>query len=231
MLQNSKWLKKTKRLNVMDPMNQPHCHGTPSNYMHQQEGPITNIITSAFIYTLNIKYYVIYRFSACALSQWNFPVTKMCCRCVIKVRTTTQTRSIGSQGFCMCLACIWKATRVRIHLSIQMWKKHSLPSFMFSGWQAVKKSSLQSSSSLPRSSSRYHIGQGLLIAPRLAVGNGERKGIMTVRREKRGSERKEGQTGYYEREGWELWRHLESLFTILSHGLRSQSDWSIRPAL
>lgn len=53
----------------MDPMNQPHCHGTSSNYMHQQEGPITNITTSELIYTLNIKYYAIYRFSACAVSQ------------------------------------------------------------------------------------------------------------------------------------------------------------------
>lgn len=61
--------------------------------------------------------------------------------------------------------------------------------------------------------------------------NRERKGIMTVRREKRGSERKEGQTGYYEREGWEQWRHLESLFAFLSLGLFSQSDWSIRPAM
>ena len=86
-----------------------------------------------------------------------------------------------------------------------------------------------SSPSLP--SSHYHIGQGLLIVPRQRAENGERKGIMTVRREKRGSERKEGQTGYYEREGWEQWRHLEPLFAFLSHGLRSQSDWSIRPAM
>lgn len=89
------------------------------------------------------------------------------------------------------------------------------------------------SSPLPHhlSSSRYHIGQGLLIVPRQGEENGERKGIMTARGGKRGSERKEGQTGYYEREGWEQWRHLESLFAFLSLGLCSQSDWSIRPAM
>lgn len=54
---------------------------------------------------------------------------------------------------------------------------------------------------LPLSSSHYHIGQGLLIVPRQRGENGERKGIMTARGEKRGSGRKEGQTGYYGREG------------------------------
>lgn len=53
----------------------------------------------------------------------------------------------------------------------------------------------------PPSSSHYHIGQGLLIVPRQGAENGERKGIMTARGEKRGSGRKEGQTGYYEGEG------------------------------
>lgn len=49
---------------------------------------------------------------------------------------------------------------------------------------------------------RYHIGQGLLIVRRQAGENrGERKGIMATRGEERGSGRKEGQTGYYEREG------------------------------
>lgn len=96
----------------------------------------------------------------------------------------------------------------RVHMGPQMPSNanthmHILASFTFSGWQ--QKSSLQApllltSPLLSLSSSHYHIGQGLLIVPRQRAENGERKGIMTVRREKRRSERKEGQTGYYERE-------------------------------
>jgi len=68
-------------------------------------------------------------------------------------------------------------------------------------WVAEKVISTAPLPPVHLSSSRYHIGQGLLIVPRQRGENGERKGIMTERREKRESERKEGQTGYYEREG------------------------------
>ena len=86
---------------------------------------------------------------------------------------------------------------------------HIPASFHFSGWHTAKShyckllffSSASSSSPLPLSTSHYHIGQGLLIVPCQRAENGERKGIMAVRREKRGSGRKEGQTGYYAREG------------------------------
>lgn len=209
------------------------------------------------IITINDKVFInwvscIYVFDGCvcALWQWICQVSETLCRCAslqleledpfCKQQQKRQTMDDSAS------ACVWFISdkNPSVHMCIQTPSnaKHTctiLPLLLLVGGRQ-QKSSLQApllllllllTSPLPLSSSHYHIGQGLLIVPRQRAENGERKGIMTVRREKRGSERKEGQTGYYEGEGWEQWRHLESLFAFLSHGLRSQSDWSIRPAM
>lgn len=148
---------------------------------------------------------------------------------VSSTHSKQQQQNMGWKCFCVCVSGLYLKKQIKTCAPAPTnTHMHNL-CFYFSGWQ--QKSSPLLPPLSPLSSSHYHIGQGLLIVPRQRAENGERKGIMTVRREKRGSGRKEGQTGYYEREGWEQWRHLESLFAFLSHGLRSQSDWSIRPAM
>lgn len=158
--------------------------------------------------------------------------------CLIQVRTWKNDKKHRTTVLLLVVGLYLKNKQIScVHMRLQIppQSKHTctfLLLFILVGGRQQKVITASSSSSpLPLSSSHYHIGQGLLTVPCQRAENGERKGIMAVRREKRGSGRKEGQTGYYEREGWEQWRHLESLFAFLSHGLRSQSDWSTRPAM
>lgn len=156
----------------------------------------------------------------CALWQWICQVSETLCWCASlqleleePFRKQQQKRQTMDDS---ASACVWFISdkNPSVHMCIQTPSnaKHTctiLPLLLLVGGRQ-QKSSLQApllllllllTSPLPLSSSHYHIGQGLLIVPRQRAENGERKGIMTVRREKRGSERKEGQTGYYEGEG------------------------------